>query len=60
MCSEMWMGTHPKNTSYVISSGLPLADHLKQNLQIFGRAGVDRESKSLFFQRIMWTTCLKP
>ncbi|KFY05395.1 hypothetical protein O988_00022 [Pseudogymnoascus sp. VKM F-3808] len=42
MYSEMWMGTYPKNPSYVISSGLPLADYLKQNPQVIGKVGVDR------------------
>ncbi|KFY44699.1 hypothetical protein V494_01366 [Pseudogymnoascus sp. VKM F-4513 (FW-928)] len=42
MYSEMWMGTYPKNPSYVISSGLPLADHLKQNPQVIGKVGVAR------------------
>ncbi|OBT81492.1 hypothetical protein VE02_09676 [Pseudogymnoascus sp. 03VT05] len=42
MYSEMWIGTYPKNPSYVISSGLPLADYLKQNPQVIGKVGVDR------------------
>lgn len=37
--SQMWMGTYPTNPSYVIPSGLPLADYLKQNPQVIG---VDR------------------
>jgi mannose-6-phosphate isomerase class I len=40
--AQMWMGTYPKNPSYVISTGLPLADYLKQNAQVIGKAALDR------------------
>lgn len=40
--TQMWMGTYPSNPSYVLSTGEPLADHLKRNPQLIGKTALDR------------------
>lgn len=38
----MWLGTYPTNPSHVLSTGELLADYLKKNPQLVGKAVMDR------------------
>jgi Phosphomannose isomerase len=38
----MWMGTHPSNPSYLLSTGEHLGEYLKKNPQLVGKAVYDR------------------
>ena len=38
----MWMGTYPTNPSYLLTTGEPLADYIKKNPQLIGKAVLDR------------------
>ncbi|GIK03524.1 hypothetical protein Aspvir_007596 [Aspergillus viridinutans] len=40
--SEMWMGTYPTNPSKILATGELLADYIKNNPQVIGKAVLDR------------------
>jgi mannose-6-phosphate isomerase len=36
--TQMWLGTHPSNPSYLISTGEYLGEYLKKNPQLVGKS----------------------
>jgi hypothetical protein len=45
----MWIGTYPSNPSYLLSTGEPLAEHLKKNPELIGKSVLSRYGTEIPF-----------
>jgi mannose-6-phosphate isomerase len=51
----MWMGTYPTNPSKILATGELLADYIKTNPQLIGKAALDRFGPEIPFLPKVYT-----